>query len=149
MFFFDLYCAADTFDEGGLTQMSGCGIVSNLRINDGSIIFKFGYPLGSSGYMVSVAQAIKLGILSIHRKYRTTSSSITIYSDECILNYLSDDVSVAPVHEEGCKDLILEIRELIRPFGCKTSYFDLCSENMIEAKRIATICQAKQKRYKE
>lgn len=146
MLSFDLFCAADTFDEGGYTQMSGCGIVCILRSDDKLISkFKFGYPLGSSGYNLAVANSIRLGIMSIHKKYRNQGSSLQIFSDERILKLLSDD---AIIDLPDCELIILEIRDSIRPFGFKTSYFDLDSDYMLEAKEIASICQTSQRKFR-
>lgn len=139
---FEIYCAGDTVDEGGYTQMSGCGIVSKL----GDKVRVFGYALGPSNGLRASAISIKLGILTISKEYRNNGSEIIIYGDSRILTLLSDDILI---QDKSVESIVLEIRELIRPFGSKIAFEDMNNSHYIEAAQIAKSCQERQRDYKE
>ena len=139
---FEIYCAGDTIDEGGYAQMSGCGIISRL----GDKVRLFGYALGPSSRLRALAVAIKLGVLTISKEFRNNNSEIIIYSDSIILTLLSDD---ALILDKSIEPIVLEIRELIRPFANKTAFEDFTDPDYIKAAAIAKSCQERQRDYKE
>lgn len=139
---FEIYCASNTVDEGGYAQMSGCGIVSRLGDNTKN----FGYALGPSNGLRASAISIKLGVLTISKEFRNSKSELIIYGSSKILALLSDDILI---QDEVIESIVLEIRELIRPFGRKLAFEDLHDPNYIKATQIAKSCQEKQRDYKE
>ncbi len=134
---FRIYCTADTVDDGGYAQMSGCGIITIYE----EYITKFGYALGPTSNKVAKIKAIKLGVLSINKKYRNDVSNIEIYGDPDILILLSDGIEV----QRDIAKLVAEVRDLIRPFANKTSFIDETDAYYQEAFAIARQCQESQR----
>jgi len=140
----DLYCAADTADEGGFAQMSGCGIVCHLP--NQNVTRYYGYPLGPSDSITSYANAIRLGVLSINKKMRSNAYKLRIYSEPEVLKMLSDDVVIK--YDPALEGLMLKVRDIIRPFGQKEAFYDPDNVLYMKAKEIANKCQKSQKDYK-
>lgn len=139
---FEIYCAWDTVDDGGYAQMSGCGIISKL----GGYIKRFGYALGPSNSLRASAMSLKLGVLTISRELRNNNSELIIYGSSKILTLLSDDVVI---QDKSIESIVLEIRELIRPFGSKIAFEDFTNPYFTQAAKIAKSCQERQRDYKD